>query len=112
MALRAAGFDLWGVAHITGGGLPGNVPRALPADLGARVDPSRWTMPSVMRLVGALGGIDDVELRATFNGGLGMVLVVAPEAVDVAVAALPEAIAIGIVAPVAELGARYVEAGS
>ena len=111
-ALRAAGHDLRGVAHVTGGGLPGNVPRALPAELGARVEPSRWMMPSVMRLVGALGGIDDVELRATFNGGIGMVLVVAPEAVDVAVAALPDAIAIGIVAPAAELGARYVEATS
>jgi phosphoribosylformylglycinamidine cyclo-ligase len=111
-ALRAAGHDLHGVAHVTGGGLPGNVPRMLPGELGARVDPSRWTMPSVMRLLGALGGIDDVELRATFNGGIGMVLVVAPEAVDVAVAALPDAIAIGIVAPAADLGARYVEAGS
>jgi phosphoribosylformylglycinamidine cyclo-ligase len=111
-ALRAAGHDLHGVAHVTGGGLPGNVPRMLPGELGARVDPSCWTMPSVMRLLGALGGIDDVELRATFNGGIGMVLVVAAEAVDVAVAALPDAIAIGIVAPVADLGARYVEAGS
>ena len=69
-------------------------------------------MPSVMRLLGALGGIDDVELRATFNGGIGMVLVVAPEAVAAAVAALPDAIAIGIVAPVVDLAARYVEAGS
>jgi phosphoribosylformylglycinamidine cyclo-ligase len=109
-ALRAAGHDLRGVAHITGGGLPGNVPRALPAGLGARLDPARWPMPSVMRLLGALGGIDDVELRATFNGGIGMVLVVAPEAVEVAELALPEAVAIGIVAPVDELGGRYAEA--
>jgi phosphoribosylformylglycinamidine cyclo-ligase len=111
-ALRAAGLDIRGIAHVTGGGLPGNVPRALPPDLGARVDPARWPMPSVMRLMGALGGIDDIELRATFNGGIGMVLVVAPEAVEVAVAALPEAVVIGTVARVAELGARYVEAAS
>jgi len=110
-ALRAAGGDLRGIAHITGGGLAGNVPRALPPDLGARVDPGRWPMPSVMRLLGALGGIDDPELRATFNGGIGMVLVVAPEVVDATMAALPDAVAIGLVAPVAELGARYVEAG-
>jgi phosphoribosylformylglycinamidine cyclo-ligase len=109
-ALRAAGHDLRGVAHVTGGGLPGNVPRALPGELGARVDPERWPMPSVMRLLGALGGIGDVELRATFNGGIGMVLVVAPEAVEVAAAALPEAIAIGLVARAGELGGRYVEA--
>jgi phosphoribosylformylglycinamidine cyclo-ligase len=110
VALRAAGHDLRGVAHVTGGGLPGNVPRALPADLGARVDPGRWPMPSVIRLLGALGGIDDVELRATFNGGIGMVVVVAPEAVEVAIRALPEAVPIGIVAPVDEVGGRYVEA--
>ena len=59
-------------------GCPGNVPRALPAGLGARLDPTRWPMPSVMRLFGALGGLDDAELRATFNGGLGMVVVVPP----------------------------------
>ena len=55
-SLLAGGHDLRGLAHITGGGLPGNVPRALPAGLGARVDPGRWPMPSVMRLFGALGG--------------------------------------------------------
>ena len=109
-ALRTAGYDLRGIAHITGGGLPGNVPRALPGGLGARVDPARWTMPSVIRLLGALGGIDDVELRATFNGGIGMILVVPPEAAEAAARALPGAVAIGIVAPVDELGARYVEA--
>ncbi|HXG26597.1 MAG TPA: phosphoribosylformylglycinamidine cyclo-ligase, partial [Candidatus Binatia bacterium] len=75
-ALRRDGHDLRGVAHITGGGLPGNVPRALPGHLGARLDPLRWPMPSVMRLVAALGGLDDAEVRATFNGGLGMVVVV------------------------------------
>ena len=109
-ALRADGHDLRGVAHVTGGGLPGNVPRALPADLGARLDPGCWPLPSVMRLLGALGGIDDAELRATFNGGIGMVLVVAPEAVDVVLGTLPEALRIGIVATAAELGGRYVEA--
>jgi phosphoribosylformylglycinamidine cyclo-ligase len=108
-ALLAAAHDLKGVAHITGGGLPGNVPRALPPDLGARVDPGRWPMPSVMRLFGGLGGIDDVELRATFNGGIGMIVVVAPEAVEVAMGALPEAVAIGLVASAQELGSRYVE---
>ena len=80
-AVRAAGADLHGLAHITGGGLPGNVPRALPDGLAARLDPARWTMPSVMRLFGALGGLDDEELRATFNGGLGMVVVVPRAAV-------------------------------
>jgi phosphoribosylformylglycinamidine cyclo-ligase len=109
VALRAAGYDLRGVAHVTGGGVPGNVPRALPGELGARLDPWRWRLPSVMALIGALGGIEDEEIRATFNGGLGMVLVVAPEAVTAALDALPEAILVGEVAPAEELGSRYVE---
>jgi len=87
-ALRAAGHDLHGLAHITGGGLPGNVPRALPLGLAARLDPATWRMPSIVRLIGALGGLDDEELRATFNGGLGMIAAVAPEAADAALAAL------------------------
>jgi phosphoribosylformylglycinamidine cyclo-ligase len=86
-AVNTRGEDIHGIAHITGGGLPGNVPRALPEHLGARLDPRRWTMPSVMRLFGALGGLDDVELRATFNGGLGMVVVLPPSAVPTAVEA-------------------------
>jgi phosphoribosylformylglycinamidine cyclo-ligase len=75
-ALVAAGDDVRGMAHITGGGLPGNVPRALPETLGARLDPEAWPMPSVMRLLGAIGALEDDELRATFNGGLGMVVIV------------------------------------
>jgi phosphoribosylformylglycinamidine cyclo-ligase len=108
-ALHAAGHDLRGVAHVTGGGLPGNVPRALPPDLGARLDPARWEMPSAMRLMAALGGLDDTESRATFNGGLGMVLVVDPAAAGAVTAALPEAALVGEVAPTADLGARYAE---
>ncbi|MFI5258823.1 MAG: phosphoribosylformylglycinamidine cyclo-ligase [Candidatus Limnocylindrales bacterium] len=86
--LDQAGFALNGVAHVTGGGLPGNVPRALPEGLGARVHPSRWPMPSVMPLIGALGGLSHAELRSTFNGGLGMVCVVPAEAATAAVAIL------------------------
>jgi phosphoribosylformylglycinamidine cyclo-ligase len=108
-ALRAAGHDIRGIAHITGGGLPGNVPRALPKQLGARLDPWRWPMPSVMALLGALGGIEDGELRATFNGGLGMVVVVAPEAAAELATALPDAVLVGEVVAVEELGGRYAE---
>jgi phosphoribosylformylglycinamidine cyclo-ligase len=110
--LRAAGHDLHGLAHITGGGLSGNVPRALPDGLAARVDPSTWRMPSVVRLIGALGGLDDLELRATFNGGLGMIAVVAPAAVQATIAALTgdgiAAVLVGEVVP-DDGGPRYVE---
>jgi phosphoribosylformylglycinamidine cyclo-ligase len=112
-ALVAAGHDIHGLAHITGGGLPGNIPRALPAGLAARLHPSTWRMPSIVRLVGALGGLDDTELRATFNGGLGMVAVVAPEAVDAALGALArEGIAAMVVGEVVpdDAGSRYLEA--
>jgi phosphoribosylformylglycinamidine cyclo-ligase len=107
--LRSQGHDIHGLAHITGGGLVGNVPRALSADLGARLDPLRWTMPSAIWLMAALGGLEEFEVRATFNGGLGMVVVVAPAAAAALLEALPDAILVGEVAPVAELGARYVE---
>lgn len=114
-ALADRGWDLRGLAHITGGGLPGNVPRALPELLAVRLDPARWAMPSVMRLFGALAGMDDAEVRATFNGGLGMIAVVAPEAAPAAVAALEaEGLDATVVGDVVEAdtvgGARYVEA--
>ena len=109
-ALRAAGHDIRSMAHITGGGLPGNVPRALTMDLGARLEPARWRLPSVMALVAALGGLDGEEVRATFNGGIGMIVVVAPSAAAALEAALPEAVLAGEVVPAAELGRRYVEA--
>lgn len=107
--LRAAGGDLLGVAHVTGGGLPGNVPRALPGGLGAWIDPSAWALPSVMRLFGALGGIDDVEIRATFNGGIGMIVVVRPEMVEATLRSVGDGLVIGGVGTLAGLGARYVE---
>ena len=77
----------------------------------------RWPMPSVMRLMGALGGLDDAELRATFNGGLGMVLVVPPDGVAVARGTLERlgvaAWEVGTVVPVAAAdGARYLETGT
>ncbi|MFL5774765.1 MAG: phosphoribosylformylglycinamidine cyclo-ligase [Chloroflexota bacterium] len=113
-ALLAAGHDLLGVAHVTGGGLPANVPRALPPTLGARLDPLRWRMPSVMRLIGALGGLTDDEIRATFNGGVGMVVITKPQAVAATIAALRDqgvdASVVGEVATLDRLGGlRYVE---
>jgi phosphoribosylformylglycinamidine cyclo-ligase len=116
-ALVADGADLRGIAHVTGGGLPGNVPRALPDGLGARLDPASWPMPSVMRLLGELGGVAEAELRATFNGGLGMVLVVPASVADRAVGLAREhgigAWAVGVVIRTADLdGARYAEVAS
>jgi phosphoribosylformylglycinamidine cyclo-ligase len=113
-SLASAGYDLRAISHITGGGLPGNVPRSLPDALAARLDPGSWPMPSVMDLFGALGGLEGDELRAMFNGGLGMVVVVGPEAVEPAIAALDAeripAWQVGEVVPADSIGGRrYVE---
>ena len=116
-AARAADGDLRGVAHVTGGGLPGNAPRAVGPDLGVRLDPSRWRMPAIIDVLGALGGLGAAELRATFNGGLGMLLVVPPQPriVDAVLTAVAAAGTPGVIAgevdEVASLdGARYAEA--
>jgi phosphoribosylformylglycinamidine cyclo-ligase len=114
-ALDAAGSEVRGMAHVTGGGLPGNVPRALPDGLGVRLDPAAWPMPSVMRLLGALGGIGDPELRATFNGGLGMVLAVPADGAETALRIAGErgipAWMVGNVVDAASIGGRYAEEG-
>ena len=111
--LDEAGSELRGVSHITGGGLPGNVPRVLPEGLAARVNPAAWPMPSIMRLIGALGSLSEAELRSTFNGGLGMVAVVPPNAVETALGSLAEdglkAWPIGLVVAADPAGARYSE---
>jgi phosphoribosylformylglycinamidine cyclo-ligase len=106
--------DVHGIAHVTGGGLPGNVPRIVPEGLAARVDPSAWAMPPVMRLLGRLARISDEEVRATFNGGIGMVVAVPPAGAAAAGAASAEhgiaAVVMGEIVPAAGgPGIRYVE---
>jgi phosphoribosylformylglycinamidine cyclo-ligase len=66
-----------GAAHITGGGLPGNIPRVLPKDCGAFLDGSAWNVPPIFGLIQRMGGISTEDMLRTFNMGLGMVLVVA-----------------------------------
>jgi phosphoribosylformylglycinamidine cyclo-ligase len=111
--LDEAGSELRGVAHITGGGLPGNVPRVLPDGSGALVHPGSWPMPSIMRLIGALGGLSEAELRSTFNGGLGMVCVVPASAAKTAISSLAEdgltAWQVGEVVAIDAQEARYSE---
>ena len=76
-AIRAGGVH--GIAHITGGGLTENLPRVFPAGLGAEIDLSAWVLPPVFRWLGEAGGLEPSEVLKTFNAGIGMVLVVAPE---------------------------------
>jgi phosphoribosylformylglycinamidine cyclo-ligase len=112
-ALEAAGADLHGAAHVTGGGLPGNLPRMVPHDLGIRVDTTRWRLPSVFALVAALAGMEDDELRATLNAGIGIALAVPREHVAMTIGTLAAdglaAWEIGDVVRPEPGGSRYVE---
>jgi phosphoribosylformylglycinamidine cyclo-ligase len=67
--------EVRGMAHITGGGLPGNLPRAL-GGLGARLYPSSWDEPPVFALIRALGNVREGEMRRVFNLGIGFCAVV------------------------------------
>lgn len=79
-ALREA-IEVRGMAHITGGGLPGNLLRAL-GGLGARLDPETWEEPPVFDLIRRLGGIPEDEMRRVFNLGIGFCSVVRTEDAD------------------------------
>jgi phosphoribosylformylglycinamidine cyclo-ligase len=69
-------FGLKGVAHITGGGFPGNVPRILPKGVRARIDPTAWPRPAIFGFLQQQAQISDDEMLRVFNCGIGMVLVV------------------------------------
>ncbi len=88
-AVLAAGVDVRAMSHITGGGLPGNLPRVLPEGLGARLE--RWSRPAIFDLVQQGGGVADSEMLRTFNAGIGFVFVVPAADVARAVAAAESA---------------------
>lgn len=75
-------------AHITGGGIPGNLCRALPGDLDARVQRQAWEPPAIFGEIARLGPVADEEMVRVFNMGVGMVLAVAPDGVDAVLAAV------------------------
>jgi phosphoribosylformylglycinamidine cyclo-ligase len=77
-----ANFRIKGAAHITGGGITGNLPRVLPAGRCAVVERGSWPVPAVFPLIQKIGGVAQVEMDATFNNGLGMILVVGKKQVD------------------------------
>jgi phosphoribosylamine--glycine ligase/phosphoribosylformylglycinamidine cyclo-ligase len=82
---------LKGMSHITGGGFIENIPRVLPKDLGCYIDASTWDLPPVFRFLMKEGGVEPLEMARTFNNGIGMVIIVGRDRVDVAVQALKEA---------------------
>ncbi len=79
-AIRAGGVH--GLAHITGGGLTENPPRVLPEGLACEIDLGTWTLPPVFRWLASTANMAEPELLKTFNCGIGMMLVVAPDQAD------------------------------
>ena len=77
-----------GMAHITGGGLTGNIPRVLPESCAAALQRSAWNWSPLFDWLQTTANIDDAEMYRTFNCGIGMVVIVAPEHVDAALAHL------------------------
>ncbi len=98
-----------GMAHITGGGYPENLPRTLPAGLSARVDVDAWEVPGLFRLIQQRGEVSPEEMYEVFNMGIGLVLYIDPKNVAAIREAIPEALPIGEVTE--EAGQRVVLRG-
>jgi phosphoribosylformylglycinamidine cyclo-ligase len=92
-----------GLAHITGGGIPGNLPRVLPAGLGARIRRSAWEVPAIFGTLQRAGAVALEEMDRVFNMGIGMIVVVDPAASTAVIEAVEaegvEAWIIGSVGP-------------
>jgi phosphoribosylformylglycinamidine cyclo-ligase len=69
-------LEVKGMAHITGGGITGNLPRCLPENVAARVDPNSWTRPPLFGWLQQAGNVEATEMLRTFNCGIGMSVVV------------------------------------
>ncbi|MCP4542780.1 MAG: phosphoribosylamine--glycine ligase [Chloroflexi bacterium] len=95
-ALWDADVNIKAMAHITGGGFPGNIPRVLPPGIGVHLDRSAWEIPEIFRLIQTKGQVDEMEMYRVFNMGIGLVLLVSPDQVDQVLVALgDEAVIIG-----------------
>jgi phosphoribosylformylglycinamidine cyclo-ligase len=84
-----------GLAHITGGGFPGNVPRVMPQDVTARFDTGAWTVPPIFKLIQQRGGIEKNEMYHVFNMGIGMVIMASADNAAEITRQVPEAVQIG-----------------
>ncbi|MDQ2913046.1 MAG: phosphoribosylformylglycinamidine cyclo-ligase [Chloroflexota bacterium] len=91
--------DIHSIAHVTGGGWEGNLPRALPDGTAAWIDRESWEVPAVFSLLAKLGDLDEVEQFDTWNMGVGLVVSMGADALDDALAAVPGAVALGKVVP-------------
>ena len=88
LPLLAQFSGITGLAHITGGGIPDNLPRAIPADLQALVVRQSWTPLPIFELIQRVGDVSQPEMDRVFNMGIGMIVVVDYDESDEVVAAL------------------------
>src|SRR6476469_6662092 len=82
LAARQAGLTIHGLAHITGGGLPENLPRCLGEGQAVRLDPSRWPVLPVFQWLATTGEVSEVAMFNTFNMGIGLVVIVPQDQAD------------------------------
>jgi phosphoribosylformylglycinamidine cyclo-ligase len=114
LALIDAGIEVHAVAHITGGGLPGNVPRVLGDGVDALFDRASWPVPRIFEEIRQAGNVADEEMLRVFNLGLGMVIAVPLSVVDQALACLaatgPSPLVVGTLVD-GRRGVRFVSEG-
>ncbi|HEX7003228.1 MAG TPA: phosphoribosylformylglycinamidine cyclo-ligase [Trueperaceae bacterium] len=79
-----------GMVHVTGGGLPGNLPRVLPSGQGARIETGSWPVPEIFELIASRGEVSQAEMHRVFNMGAGYLLIVDPDEVPAARELCPE----------------------
>jgi phosphoribosylformylglycinamidine cyclo-ligase len=84
-----------GLAHITGGGFIGNIPRILPQGLAVQINKDAWQVPPIFRLIQERGKVKEAEMYQVFNMGIGMVVICSPKHVSELTTALPETKKIG-----------------
>ncbi len=77
--------NIKGIAHITGGGLPDNLVRILPTDCCAEIQKGTWEMPPIFPFLQETGGVEETEMYHVFNMGIGLILVLPPDQVGMAV---------------------------
>ncbi|GAB4159098.1 MAG: phosphoribosylformylglycinamidine cyclo-ligase [Candidatus Promineifilaceae bacterium] len=94
-ALQAAGIDIRGLAHITGGGLIDNPPRIFPPGIGARLWRGSWPEPPIFGLIQSLGNVSDAEMCRVFNMGLGMLAALPANELPAAQSLLDESYLVG-----------------
>jgi phosphoribosylformylglycinamidine cyclo-ligase len=85
LAALQAGLEIHGMAHITGGGLPENLPRCLGKNQALKINPGSWTIPDVFHWLADAGSVSPQAMYNTFNMGVGFVLLVPPNQVDVTI---------------------------